>query len=139
MMSMMDFYLEPHLFASKIKMNRRYGNIKFITDLNLQFFPFKYNSFKSLITIIQVLLVSSHSKPGRWIIPGGKIQANEDAGTSAAREAMEEAGARGRLGRSLGTFADPDRKHRTTVFVLHVDPENGGLVGDFEEKVCYNV
>ena len=89
-----------------------------------------------MITIIQVLLVSSHSKPGRWIIPGGKIQANEDAGTSAAREAMEEAGAQGRLGRSLGTFADPDRKHRTTVFVLHVDPENGGLVGDFEEKVC---
>jgi len=82
----------------------------------------------------EVLLVSSHSKPGRWIIPGGKIQANEDAGTSAAREAMEEAGARGRLGRTLGTFADPDRKHRTTVFVLHVDPENGGLVDDFEEK-----
>ena len=51
---------------------------------------------------------------------------------------MEEAGAQGRLGRSLGTFADPDRKHRTTVFVLHVDPENGGLVGDFEEKVCFN-
>jgi len=23
-MSMMDFYLEPHLFASKIKMNRRF-------------------------------------------------------------------------------------------------------------------
>jgi len=82
-----------------------------------------------------VLLVSSHSKPGRWIIPGGKIQANEDPGTSAAREAMEEAGAQGRLGRTLGTFADPDRKHRTTVFVLHVDTENGGLVDDFEEKV----
>ena len=92
------------------------------------------------LIIFQVLLVSSHSKPGRWIIPGGKIQANEDAGTSAAREAMEEAGARGRLGRTLGTFADPDRKHRTTVFVLHVDPENGGLVDDFEEKVweCVN-
>jgi len=82
----------------------------------------------------EVLLVSSHSKPGRWIIPGGKIQANEDPGTSAAREAMEEAGAQGRLGRTLGTFADPDRKHRTTVFVLHVDTENGGLVDDFEEK-----
>ena len=48
---------------------------------------------------------------------------------------MEEAGARGRLGRNLGTFADSDRKHRTTVFVLHIDPENGGLVDDFEEKV----
>ena len=72
-----------------------------------------------------MLLVSSHSKPGRWIIPGGKIQANEDPGTSAAREAMEEAGAQGRLGRTLGTFADPDRKHRTTVFVLHVDTEKG--------------
>ena len=48
---------------------------------------------------------------------------------------MEEAGAQGRLGRTLGTFADPDRKHRTTVFVLHVDTENGGLVDDFEEKV----
>ena len=48
---------------------------------------------------------------------------------------MEEAGARGRLGRTLGAFTDPERRHRTTVFVLHVDPENGGLVGDFEEKV----
>ena len=82
-----------------------------------------------------MLLVSTHSNPGRWIIPGGKIQANEDPGTSAAREAMEEAGAPGRLGRTLGTFADPDRKHRTTVFVLHIDTENGGLVDDFEEKV----
>ena len=88
--------------------------------------------------LLQVLLVSSNSNPNRWIIPGGKIQANEDPGTSAAREAMEEAGAQGRLGRSRGTFSNSDRKHRTTVFVLHVDPENGGLVDDFQEKVVSN-
>ena len=54
--------------------------------------------------IFQVLLVSSLTKPGSWIVPAGKVQAGEEAGACAMREAMEEAGALGRLGRFLGTY-----------------------------------
>ena len=98
-------------------------------------------------TEAEVLLVSSPGKPGRWIVPGGKIQvrrgpvrevmrsslgwenniflspfvfmqANEKAEASAMREAVEEAGAVGQLGRCLGVYDNAERKHRTTVFVL---------------------
>ena len=68
----------------------------------------------------EVLLVSSSARPDTWIIPGGKIQHNEAAETSALREAMEEAGVVGGLGRCLGVFDNDERKHRTTVFVLIV-------------------
>lgn len=64
------------------------------------------------------------------MIPGGKIQPNEDPRTSAAREAMEEGGALGWVGRSLGIFDNLDRRHRTAVFVLHVDQ----LLDVFEES-----
>ena len=40
---------------------------------------------------------------------------------SAMREALEEGGAIGRLGRCLGTFDNTERRHRTKVFVLHVN------------------
>ena len=68
----------------------------------------------------EVLLVSSSAHPERWIIPGGKIQPKEEPETSAMREAMEEAGVKGRLGRCLGVFDNDDRKHRTRVYVLTV-------------------
>ncbi len=61
----------------------------------------------------QVLLVSSMAHPDRWIVPGGKVEPDEDPETSAAREAMEEAGVVGNLGRCLGVFENPERKHRT--------------------------
>lgn len=78
----------------------------------------------------EVLLVSSSAKPDRWIIPGGKVQLNEATEFTAIREALEESGAVGLLGRYLGTFDNTDRRHRTTVYVLHVSH----LADDFEEK-----
>jgi len=103
----------------------------------------------------EVLLVSSLTKPGSWIVPAGKVQAGEEAGACAMREAMEEAGALGRLGRFLGTYDeqflrpsnsstssnnsgcsqsntnDEDEvvKKRTSVFVLYVDT----LAEEYEE------
>eukprot|EP00095_Tigriopus_kingsejongensis_P008503 snap_masked-scaffold18_size714446-processed-gene-6.19 protein:Tk08503 transcript:snap_masked-scaffold18_size714446-processed-gene-6.19-mRNA-1 annotation:"diphosphoinositol polyphosphate phosphohydrolase 2" len=68
----------------------------------------------------EILLVSSSANPDRWIIPGGKIENNEAPEYSAMREAMEEAGAVGDLGRCLGTFENQERQHRTHVFVLKV-------------------
>lgn len=60
-----------------------------------------------------MLLVSSSADPNRWIIPGGKVKQNETAEVSAAREAMEEAGVVGCLGRCLGVFDNIERRHRT--------------------------
>jgi len=69
----------------------------------------------------EVLLISRRGGPG-WIIPGGKIEPEElvDPALSAVREAREEAGVIGTLGRYLGTFDNTDRGHRTRVFVLYV-------------------
>jgi 8-oxo-dGTP pyrophosphatase MutT (NUDIX family) len=50
----------------------------------------------------QVLLVSSVSRPGRWTLPKGTLEKDEDAKYAAAREIAEEAGVRGRLVRRLG-------------------------------------
>jgi len=70
----------------------------------------------------EVLLVTRRNGPG-WVIPGGKIEANElsNPSISAMREASEEAGATGTLGRFLGEFENSDRGHRTRVFVLYVN------------------
>jgi len=70
----------------------------------------------------EVLLVSSSGGHG-WIIPGGKVDPSEahNPAVSAVREAREEAGVVGKLGRYLGVFENSERGHRTTVFVLYVD------------------
>jgi diphosphoinositol-polyphosphate diphosphatase len=78
----------------------------------------------------EVLLVSSSACPDRWIIPGGKIQREEAAETSAMREAKEEAGVVGCLGRCLGVFDNNERRHRTKVFVLRVHE----LLDCYEDK-----
>lgn len=49
------------------------------------------------------------------------MQLNEAPEFSAMREALEEGGAIGNLGRYLGSFDNSDRRHRTKVFVLYVN------------------
>jgi diphosphoinositol-polyphosphate diphosphatase len=78
----------------------------------------------------QVLLITSSAHPDRWIVPGGKMQLNESPEFSAMREAIEEGGAIGLLGRSLGTYDNTDRRHRTKVFVLYVNQ----LAEDYDDK-----
>jgi len=70
----------------------------------------------------EVLLVSSARGSG-WIIPGGKVDPKEvdNPSVSAIREAREEAGVIGQLGRFLGEFENAERGHRTRVFVLYVE------------------
>jgi len=69
----------------------------------------------------EVLLITRRNGPG-WVIPGGKIEPEElvDPALSAVREAREEAGVVGTLGRYLGTFENVERGHRTRVYVLYV-------------------
>ena len=87
---------------------------------------------------IQVLLVSSLTKPNSWIVPAGKIQVGEEPGPCAVREAMEEGGVCGRLGRFLGSYDEHQNnknntevvKKRTSVYVLYVDR----LAEEYEES-----
>lgn len=71
----------------------------------------------------EVLLVTSSRVPDLWIVPGGGLEPNEEPGAAAIREAMEEAGVRGSLGRCVGMFENSERKHRTSVYVLIVTEE----------------
>jgi len=68
----------------------------------------------------EVLLVTG----GRgWIIPGGKVEPMEaeNPSISAIREAREEGGVKGELGRYLGEFENTEKGHRTQVFVMYVE------------------
>lgn len=75
----------------------------------------------------RVLLVTSR-QDGRWILPKGQIEDGETPSYSAAREAFEEAGVKGRAGdKALGTYkylkqlSGNDRvRSRVTVFPLLV-------------------
>lgn len=72
----------------------------------------------------EILLVNSTTRSDKWIIPGGGIESGELPQQTAQREALEEAGIRGDLGRFLGWFDyAAEKKHRTAVYVLYVTEE----------------
>ncbi|XP_029520640.1 diphosphoinositol polyphosphate phosphohydrolase 1-like isoform X2 [Oncorhynchus nerka] len=75
----------------------------------------------------EVLLVSSIRHPGKWIVPGGGMEPEEEPNVAAVREA----GVKGTLGRLLGIFENTDRKHRTYVYVLIVTE----MLEDWEDSV----
>jgi len=78
----------------------------------------------------EVLLISSSRHSDRWIIPGGKMESDEAPEFCAMREALEESGAEGDIGRCLGSFDNTDRGHRTRVYVLYVNR----LTDEYQEK-----
>ena len=78
----------------------------------------------------QVLLISSSRHSDRWVIPGGKMETDEAPEYCAMREALEESGAEGDIGRCLGIFDNTDRGHRTRVYVLYVNR----LTDEYQEK-----
>lgn len=71
----------------------------------------------------EVLLVTGGKDVSVWVVPGGGIELNETPAEAAIREVCEEAGVKGRLIRSLGTFVDDGRKNKTVVYVLRVSEE----------------
>ncbi|XP_063411414.1 diphosphoinositol polyphosphate phosphohydrolase 1-like [Mytilus trossulus] len=68
----------------------------------------------------EILLVTSSKDREKYVIPGGGIEPQEEAKATAEREALEEAGVRGDLGRFIGTFENKEKKHRTKVFAFIV-------------------
>ncbi|CAM9727892.1 unnamed protein product [Choristocarpus tenellus] len=81
----------------------------------------------------KVVLVCNKRRDG-WILPKGGWESDETAEQAAAREAYEEAGVRGAVGRSLGShhiLSSAGNSSRLEAFVLHVSevldvwPESG--------------
>ena len=75
---------------------------------------------------VEVLLITSRGQR-RWVIPKGIVEPGWSPVDSAAREAWEEAGLRGRLRpQAAGTFAYPKwgGECRVEVFLLQVERED---------------
>lgn len=90
---------------------------------------------------LEVLLVSSRKRK-RWIVPKGVIEPGTEAGESAAREALEEAGIEGRVVRpALGRYAYDKWGGRceVEVFVLEVDTVHEAWLEDFRDRVWLSV
>lgn len=74
---------------------------------------------------LEVLLVTSSTRK-RWIIPKGHIEPNMTSRDSAAKEAYEEAGVRGRVHRvPLGRYEhdSPQEAAIVEVYLMEVDAE----------------
>ena len=69
---------------------------------------YKFFLFKSKLHVccihFQILLITSTSSSCKWLVPGGGINSGEEPQDAAVREAREEAGAIGVVGRLLGIF-----------------------------------
>ncbi|WEX91782.1 NUDIX domain-containing protein (plasmid) [Sinorhizobium garamanticum] len=82
----------------------------------------------------EVLLVASR-RNGRWGIPKGRIETGETSGMAAAREALEEAGVKGRVSTdAIGSFVytknSSELAYHINVHLLEVQE----MLVDFPEK-----
>ena len=72
----------------------------------------------------EILLISSSKNKDKWLVPGGGVDPGEDVDHAAVREALEEAGVKGRLDGLLGVFETAvGPLTRTHVFRLDVEEE----------------
>jgi len=69
---------------------------------------------------INMLLVKRGNPPfqGRWAVPGGFLEMDEELAVSAARELYEETGLNGIELKELGTFGTPGRDSRGRVITV---------------------
>ncbi|VDN01510.1 unnamed protein product [Thelazia callipaeda] len=66
----------------------------------------------------EILIITGGKDDGRWIIPGGGIEKNENDSDAALREVLEEAGVKAEI-----LTRDEERRNRTAVFLLTVIEE----------------
>lgn len=75
----------------------------------------------------EILLIERGRDPfrGRWALPGGFMEIDEDLETAAARELHEETGLHGCELRQLGAFGrvgrDPRGRTVSVVYITHID------------------
>jgi len=85
---------------------------------------------------LRVVLVQRRNEPfqGRWALPGGFVDIDEDLESAAIRELVEEAGLRCEKLTQLGAYGDPDRDPRmrvvTVVFWAHLTDLSEPIRGD---------
>ncbi len=93
--------------------------------------PFRIHDGK-----VEVLLITTRKK-GKWIIPKGNIERDLSAPGSAEKEALEEAGVRGEVGRvSLGCYrhGNSNKDPIVEVFLMRVDREQPTWPEDDERE-----
>lgn len=93
---------------------------------------------------LRVLLIERRAPPfeGRWALPGGFVDADEDLPEAARRELREETGIRGSRLVQLGAYGKVDRDPRgrtvSVVFLgLYRGRMGGAIAGDDASAVCW--
>ena len=56
----------------------------------------------------QKLLLTRRTDNGRWCLPGGRMDAGEDAAEACMREVLEETGLHVRIERLIGVYSNPN-------------------------------
>jgi len=78
----------------------------------------------------RIVLIRRRHPPAGWAIPGGFIDAGEQAQQAAVREAFEETGLRVILTDLLGVYSDPARDpRRHTISTVYVGRAEGNPAG----------
>ncbi len=97
--------------------------------------------FKIIDDCREILLIQRGREPfkGKWALPGGFVEADEDLPEAAARELLEETGIRVGAMDQLGAFGKPGRdpRHRTVsvAFVAFAPAGAEPVAGDDADHV----
>ena len=78
----------------------------------------------------KVLIIKRGNEPdrGKWALPGGLLDWDEDAEEAVLREFSEETGLSGRVGKFLGVYSDPRRDTLQGVTVVYEVLITGGVL-----------